>query len=85
MGFKEILTKTKVCCLDCSVSLLLFPNIWKFIYLAELSIQKKKTNSAQVDRTLLFSSMCACYLGRGKCAKEKEMKWRAEDPESWEL
>lgn len=84
MGFKEILTKTKVCCLDCSVSLLLFLSIWMFIYLAELSIQKKP-NSAQVDRTLLFSSMCACYLGRGKCAKEKEIRWRAEDPESWEL
>lgn len=83
MGFKEILTKTKVCCLDCSVFLLLFSNIWKFIYLAELSIQKKPTNSAQVDRTLLFPSMCACYLGREKCAKEKG--WRADDPESWEL
>lgn len=53
MGFKEILTKTKVFCLDCSVSLLLFSNIWKFIYLAELSIQKKK-NSAQVDELYWF-------------------------------
>lgn len=91
MGFKEILTKTKVCCLDCSVSLLLFSNIWKFIYLAELSIQKnpkqtknkkkkgkkknqqktkqKKPPSAQVDRTSLFSSVCACYLGREKIKK----------------
>lgn len=52
MGFKETLTKTKVFCLDCSVSLLLFSNIWKFIYLAELSIQKK--NSAQVDKLYWF-------------------------------
>lgn len=36
--------------------------------------KKKKMNSAQVDRTLLFSSMCACYLGIGKCAKEKRNK-----------
>lgn len=52
MGFKEILTKAKVFCLDCSVSLLLFSNIWKFICLAELSIQKKE--SAQVNELYQF-------------------------------
>lgn len=37
-------------CLDCSVSLLLFSNIWEFIYLAEVSIQKKKKGKkSQVD------------------------------------
>lgn len=54
MGFKEILTKTKVFCLDCSVSLFLFSNIGKFIYLAELYIQKN--HSAQVDELYLFVS-----------------------------
>lgn len=31
------------------MSLLLFSNIWEFIYLAELSIQNKKKKKSQVD------------------------------------
>lgn len=90
-----------MCCLDCSVSLLLFSNIWKFIYLAELSIQKNlkqtnkqkkktKNNKKQSKKTTLSSGrqnfivfFCVCLLP-GK-RKNKEIGWRAEDPESWEL
>lgn len=75
MGFKRKLTKTKVFCLDCSVSILLFSDIWKFIYLTELSIQKnthkKNPTSSQVDERYWFVLFVPATWGEGRCATEK--------------